>query len=487
MEVSNSQDVPRKSGEIFSNLPSSTLENIAAFQPPPGVTANWENPDSHREILILIPTIMMSATGNGTLGLHNWDFPVSQLLSYRNLITTGLLPWLTPLTLGLVKTTIFLTYMEIFRSMKWVKMAVLIGLSFTAVWYSAITIAGICLTVPLGDEGWVKHLFTSRMIRQNALSIPTAVVGLAIDCYLFILPMIALNKLKMTRRKKLGAGLIFAIGLFAIVASVMSVVYRVIHGSEHGDNTWWLVPIMSVTCTGSRGENSVDFKSSQASDTVDDSKVSREKVRPPPKMYPGLDLTSRGGTAPATELDKNEDIPNSKENHKVDSGMEHTQVEKSPMIGENEIFPTRMYKAVSKPRVLIRGRPSTSRTTKTIEGSKFHTPEPQRYADPESKPLSKGKPAMSESKKTQNPSIGIDFKDLGATKTVRWVVIVAISVAATMETVFCTKMLMSRLGWGKGEEEEEEEERDEDEVKMKIRKEKIRQRMNEGSLHAAPY
>lgn len=33
----------------------------------------------------------------------------------------------------------------------------------------------------------------------------------------------------------------------AIVASILSVVYRVIHGDEHGDNTWWLVPIMAVT------------------------------------------------------------------------------------------------------------------------------------------------------------------------------------------------------------------------------------------------
>ncbi|KAK8901035.1 hypothetical protein QC760_010491 [Botrytis cinerea] len=388
-------------GEVFSNLPPSTLANFAAFLPPPGVTANWENPDSHREILILIPTIMMflmviciivrawvvfwimrpvklrwsdltftltvlvaitlyvvvllSATGNGTFGLHNWDFSVARLISYRNLITTGLLPWLTPLTLGLVKVTIFLTYMEIFRSMKWMKMACLIGLTFTVVWYFSITIAQLCLAVPLGGEGWVKHLFTQRMIQQNLLSVPTAVVGLAIDCYLFILPIIALNKLKMTRRKKLGAGLIFATGFLAIVASILSVVYRVIHGDEHGDNTWWLVPIMAVTITetfigfiiacawhfskflrtyeqyflrassllanlfcckrkGSRGKESADPKSSEASDTVDDSKVSREKVKPPQKMYPGLDLTSRGGTVPATELDKIENIPNSREN-----------------------------------------------------------------------------------------------------------------------------------------------------------------------------
>ncbi|KAK6592791.1 hypothetical protein H4I96_11389 [Botrytis cinerea] len=367
-------------GEVFSNLPPSTLANFAAFLPPPGVTANWENPDSHREILILIPTIMMffdgnmynltftltvlvaitlyvvvllctqdllfwlnsvtdfiiAATGNGTFGLHNWDFSVARLISYRNLITTGLLPWLTPLTLGLVKVTIFLTYMEIFRSMKWMKMACLIGLTFTVVWYFSITIAQLCLAVPLGGEGWVKHLFTQRMIQQNLLSVPTAVVGLAIDCYLFILPIIALNKLKMTRRKKLGAGLIFATGFLAIVASILSVVYRVIHGDEHGDNTWWLVPIMAVTITETfigfiiacawhfskflrtyeqfSGQGICRPKSSEASDTVDDSKVSREKVKPPQKMYPGLDLTSRGGTVPATELDKIENIPNSREN-----------------------------------------------------------------------------------------------------------------------------------------------------------------------------
>ncbi|TGO84697.1 hypothetical protein BPOR_0476g00090 [Botrytis porri] len=200
----------------------------------------------------------------------------------------------------------------------------------------------------------------------------------------------------MTRRKKLGAGLIFATGFFVIVASIMSVVYCAIHGSEYGDNTWWLVPIISVTCKVSRGKNSAEPKSSEAPDTLDDlkmsgSKVSREKVKLPPKMYPGLDFTSRGGTVPATELDKNENIPNSKENHKVDSNMEHAQVEKDPTIGENEILPTRI-------QIIV-----------------------------------KEKASRVEVKETPNLYIGIYFKDLGATKTVKWVVIVAISVAATMK------------------------------------------------------
>ncbi|KAF7935800.1 uncharacterized protein EAE98_002020 [Botrytis deweyae] len=44
-----------------------------------------------------------------------------------------------------------------------------------------------------------------------------------------------------------------------------------------------------------------------------------------------------------------------------------------------------MYKAFSKPRVLIRRRPSTSRTTNVIERLKFHTSEPRRYAEPDRK------------------------------------------------------------------------------------------------------
>ncbi|KAF7951246.1 uncharacterized protein EAE97_002797 [Botrytis byssoidea] len=62
-----------------------------------------------------------------------------------------------------------------------------------------------------------------------------------------------------------------------------------------------------------------------------------------------------------------------------------------------------MYKAFSKPRVLIRRRPSTSETTNTIKEQQ------RKCAEPESKLLSKRKLAMSESKKPQNPSIGINF------------------------------------------------------------------------------
>jgi hypothetical protein len=49
---------------------------------------------------------------------------------------------------------------------------------------------------------------------------------------------------------------------------------------------------------------------------------------------------------------------------------------------------------------------------------------------------------------TQNPSFGanLSFKELGANRTVKIVVIVALSVAATAESVFWVKVLWAKFG-----------------------------------------
>ncbi|KAJ8058193.1 hypothetical protein OCU04_012392 [Sclerotinia nivalis] len=117
-----------------------------------------------------------------------------------------------------------------------------------------------------------------------------------------------------------------------------------------------------------------------------------------------------------------------------------------------------MHKALSKSRVFVSSSPSTSRSTNTIHAHELSTFDPRRYAEHKSNTSApaKEKPAKSNLKENQNPSIGINFKDLGATKTVKWVVVVAISIAGTMETIFWTKVLMAKLGWGEGEKMEEE-------------------------------
>ncbi|ESZ92537.1 hypothetical protein SBOR_7063 [Sclerotinia borealis F-4128] len=112
-----------------------------------------------------------------------------------------------------------------------------------------------------------------------------------------------------------------------------------------------------------------------------------------------------------------------------------------------------MYKALNKSRAFVPRTPSTSQITNTIHGHRLSTYEPRR-SEPKWN-LARGKPAKSDLKEPQNPSIGLNFKELGATRTVRWVVIVVISIASMMETMFWTKVLMRKLGWGKGNQREE--------------------------------
>ncbi|KAF7852715.1 hypothetical protein EAF04_010909 [Stromatinia cepivora] len=263
--------------------------------------------------------------------------------------------------------------------MHWMKTACTIGLSITIIWYVPIVIAACILAIPLGNETWVTHLFTSRSNHQRDLSIPTAAVGLALDCYFFILPLIAVSKLKMKPRKKLGVALIFATGFLAIIASILSIVDRCVLGGN-GDHTWNLVPVLTVTLTetfigfiiacawhfskflrtyeksllragsiiatffcckyvSSQKEKGEEPKSSEVSDTVDGSKMPREKVKPAPKMHPGLDITTFAGTVPGTVFDENENTEGSIQQTKQDNRLGETHHNgKSPTGVKNDIL-----------------------------------------------------------------------------------------------------------------------------------------------------
>ncbi|ESZ91772.1 hypothetical protein SBOR_7842 [Sclerotinia borealis F-4128] len=160
--------------------------------------------------------------------------------------------------------------------------------------------------------------------------------------------MIAVSRLKGLRhRKKIGTALIFATGFLAIIASILSIVYRVIL-NRTVDYTWYLVPLYTVmtaelyigviiACTphiakfirryekafseaGSviafylcckplsrKGTESKESrKSSEISDTIESARPMKSA-----KLYPGLDVTTVGGTfggtVGGTEIDSTDE------------------------------------------------------------------------------------------------------------------------------------------------------------------------------------
>ncbi|ESZ93166.1 hypothetical protein SBOR_6445 [Sclerotinia borealis F-4128] len=286
----HSQNISPVEGQALANLPYSVLATIPALQPPPGEVSNFTNPASTRHILIIASCIgifvmllcttirvwtvlfivrklawsdltysfailaatsafvvsIFTVTGAAQVGHHQWDAPLSLIFTKRNIVPTALSSVFTPIALGLIKITIFLTYIEIFSNMPWVYISCYVGAAITGLFYLGMALASFILGFPHGSETWVSHIFSRNGFRSNITSVPTASVGLAIDIYLFVVPLIAVSGLKMQRKKKVGVGLIFTTGVLAIIASIFSIYYRR-NLYRNGDVVWNLVPLFSVT------------------------------------------------------------------------------------------------------------------------------------------------------------------------------------------------------------------------------------------------
>ncbi|ATZ54650.1 hypothetical protein BCIN_11g00050 [Botrytis cinerea B05.10] len=273
-------------------LPHSVLITIPAGTPPPGVKSLSENPETLQPVIIAVCSIlfalmliccgirtwtkfmimrpvklrwndltwllalltsitcyvitMISVTGLGTVGLHTWDYSLARLFTNYNGVGFIVPTWNTPLAFGLVKLTIWLTYIEIFTSMRWVRVCCYVGAAITSIWYFPVVIATLVWTTPPRGKNFVYSLISDGIFTTQKLTIPIAAVGLAIDVFLFAIPLLAVSKLHMATKKKLGVALIFATGALAIVASILSIIYRV-RLNEVLDNTWALVPVFILT------------------------------------------------------------------------------------------------------------------------------------------------------------------------------------------------------------------------------------------------
>ncbi|KAF7911959.1 uncharacterized protein EAE98_011716 [Botrytis deweyae] len=367
-------------------LPHSVLITIPAGTPPPGVQPFSENPETLQPVIIAVCSLffalmliccgirtwtkfmimrpvklrwndltwllallasitsyvitIISVTGLGTVGLHTWDYSLARLFTNYNGVGFIVPTWNTPLAFGLVKLTIWLTYIEIFTSMRWVRICCYIGAAITSLWYFPVAIATLVWTTPPHGENFVYSLISDGIFTTQKLTIPIAAVGLAIDVFLFVIPLLAVSKLHMATKKKLGVGLIFATGALAIVASILSIIYRVRLNQVSGlDNTWALVPVfiltlaelfigMIIACTwhmskffrtydrqfgklGSkiafilcfrcvrrskgRKESEKSGRGSEGSETNVEL-VNTERRKKQPKLYPNLDITNFNAT-----------------------------------------------------------------------------------------------------------------------------------------------------------------------------------------------
>ncbi|KAI9642390.1 hypothetical protein NHQ30_009194 [Ciborinia camelliae] len=188
---------------------------------------------------------------------------------------------------------------------------------------------------------WGDLTFTLAVLAAFTLyialitSLPTGIVGLVLDTYLFLVPLVAVSRLKnMTIRKRFAIALIFGAGFLAIITSILSIIYRArLH--KYKDYTWNLTPVCAVAaaelfigiiiaCTphivkflrtnekafikigsgiayylcykyGFRKEVGVESKKFESTQQMTPNK--------PTKLYPALDISTQGGTLEGTNAD----------------------------------------------------------------------------------------------------------------------------------------------------------------------------------------
>ncbi|MCJ1243743.1 hypothetical protein MMC30_000940 [Trapelia coarctata] len=268
------------------------FSNVPALSPPPGVQSNFVNPENQNQIFYIVTSILFGimvvfflnrlyaklvkirkyswddltlilafvgihdimpayyvasiwSVQKGRIGTHQWDINVPQILSLNLLISTYLLSIMTEVALLFAKVTFFLMYLDIFKPMRWMRISSAIGTITTAAFYVGIIISNLVISTPSHGESWAE---VSIKAGSLVLSVPQAAVGLAIDLYILFLPMIAISKLQLNPRRKVGVNLIFMSGALACIASVLKIYYSS-NLNHTADITWATLPVNIVTLT----------------------------------------------------------------------------------------------------------------------------------------------------------------------------------------------------------------------------------------------
>lgn len=150
--------------------------------------------------------------------------------------------------------------MQIFRPIILLRYAIWFGGIITVLIYSGFTIAFFILASRRSNETWFEHFEGPLQTKLASLSIPLPAVGLGLDLYILILPMIGIWNLQLSFRRKIGVGLMFLTAIVAVIASILCITYRVhIQGIPfgYGDITWELMPVFLTSYVALRRSCSV--------------------------------------------------------------------------------------------------------------------------------------------------------------------------------------------------------------------------------------
>jgi len=176
-------------------------------------------------ILMIAFTAVVLAYGH-RYSRHLWDVPLCWMTDGTNLKVSAVLISLYGVTAFFSKSAILLLYYQLFWASRAMRLAVYIGLTVATVTYWT--------AVPVGGTIVLRTVMDPVAIH---MIIVQAVIGTALDVYIFVLPLPTLLKLRLERAKRLQLAAVFGTALLAVAASITSLVYRT-QLVQVNDGTW---------------------------------------------------------------------------------------------------------------------------------------------------------------------------------------------------------------------------------------------------------
>ncbi|PWY82043.1 hypothetical protein BO70DRAFT_362016 [Aspergillus heteromorphus CBS 117.55] len=177
-------------------------------------------------------------------GTHMWDLSVAHILSDPFIITSFFSNWLTAIVWPVVKTTFFLIYLDMFRTIRWQRYAIYLGLFVNWAFYVAVVIVTLYYISPAPGQSWKASFVSPRYDGSLNISIPIAAGSLILDLYILLLPMAPIWNLQLKLRKRLGVMAVFATGLIACVASSLSIYFKTVLNSHETDFTYYTLRVL---------------------------------------------------------------------------------------------------------------------------------------------------------------------------------------------------------------------------------------------------
>ncbi|KAF4995946.1 hypothetical protein FGRMN_4801 [Fusarium graminum] len=190
-------------------------------------------------ILAAIPCIVIPPYGlaqNG-LGTDIWTLTPMQItkLGYYFYVL-GILYFLVQVPL---KLSFLFFYLQIFPSKK-LRRTLWVTVGLTATFGFAFIVVTIFQCRPI-SYFWTKwdreHSGTCLSIDGIALS--SSIINIALNLWILAIPLSQLRKMSLNWRKKVAVGVMFSVGMFATVASILRLYTSIIAGTDKNNNVSW--------------------------------------------------------------------------------------------------------------------------------------------------------------------------------------------------------------------------------------------------------